>query len=75
MTYDEAVALPDGSLVLAVQPCDGVEYTWVRNHGDKVEALTDGRTDARIMVRRPTEDDTDQHKFLFVPAAELELVE
>lgn len=74
MTYDEAIALPTGSLVTAVQPCDGVEYTWVRTNGDKADVLQPGQTDGRVLVHRPDVAPDAQHKYLFVNAADMDLV-
>lgn len=74
MTFDEALALPTGTLVTGVQPCDGVEYQWVRTFGDKADVLQPGQTDGRVLVMRPDTAPDDQHKFLFIKAALLDLV-
>lgn len=74
MTFAEAIGLPTGSVVLAVQPCDGVEYYWVRNHGDKADVLQEGQTDGRVLVHRPDMAPANQHKYLFVNAGLMDLV-
>jgi hypothetical protein len=71
MTYAEALALVDGTLVTGVQPCDAVEYTWVRNHEDRIEPVAVG---GRVLVKRPDVHPADQHKYLFVTANNLDLV-
>lgn len=71
MTYDEAVAMPDGTMVRGVQPCDGQEYIWIRDHEDVIEPELEG---GRVLVYAPEPPALNQHKFLFVPAAQLDLV-
>lgn len=68
MTFAEAVALPTGTLVKAVQPCDGVEYTWVRTSTDRAEAQGD---DGRVMVKRPDVHPDNQFLYLFAYASKL----
>lgn len=71
MTFAEAVALPTGSLVKAVQPCDNIEYTWVRTATDRAQALENG--DGRVMVKRQDNHPDAQHLYLFAYASRLTL--
>lgn len=73
MTYADMIGLPSGTVVTAVQPCDAVEYSWVRTHGDKADVLQEGQTDGRVLVHRPDVAPADQHKYLFVNASQYDL--
>lgn len=73
MTFAEMIGLATGTVVSAVQPCDGVEYQWVRRQGDKADVLQPGQTDGRVLVHRPDVAPSDQHKYLFVNASQYDL--
>lgn len=71
MTYDEADALPIGTLVKATQPCDEVEYTWLTT--GRIEELINGATDARMQLKRPDIAPENQHVYFFAYASVVEL--
>lgn len=70
MTREEVLALPNGTVVTAVQPCDGVEYSWVRNQTDRIEPANAG---GRVLVKRPDIHPDAQHKYLFVVPSQLDI--
>lgn len=71
MTFEEALALPEGAIVKAVQPCDGVEYTWLRHTADRAEPHDDG--DGRVMLKRPEVHPDNQFLYLFAYASKITL--